>query len=33
VALAANAAADLRSRRIAPGSGAGSIAVPPREPA
>jgi len=33
VALAANAAADLRSRRIAPDSGAGSIAVPPREPA
>jgi drug/metabolite transporter (DMT)-like permease len=32
-ALAANAAADLRSRRGAPGSGAGSIVGPPREPA
>jgi drug/metabolite transporter (DMT)-like permease len=33
VALAANAAADLRSRRSAPQAAAGSIAVPPREPA
>jgi drug/metabolite transporter (DMT)-like permease len=33
LALAANAAAELRSRGKAPGSGAGSMSVPPREPA